>query len=514
MGKCCKPKYLLMLAVVAAACFPWQPSWSQEEGVANPSDPFGVGQPTTDPTAGVETCSGFGDAITDSITTGIPDLFTRRLLFRLSVGEGYNTGISDPSRTNVEDFHTTASASASYNWRGERSTYGFNYAASARRFNRIRGLGSAVNHAFGVRQTLQLGPRTAWGLSHRFSLTPDFSDVLLGDEILQELSFGSPLPRFGAVDPLINPNNLPTTIDSIPPLDPLPDLGTPLPAFVGPPQGSIPLYSFRTSNSSQAQLSHALSARTSLSFGASYNWMRYRDDDFPGSDHIGVSASVGRMLTQKTSLGFGYFGGRLEQPGGGELTWLHGARVSLSRQLAPGLQASIGYGPVWIRSSGQEEVPLSPVLANLLGTPTLFRDSSRSFLTLGWNGAISLSKRWEQTSIGIGYSRGISSRNALSSVSKSNAASVSLGRRIGQGIANISASASYIRSEFITLQNVGRFDHASGTISLSRQIASGMDFSIFARYSRLLTSAHEAVYAGRAHYGINFVFHFPRVRAQ
>ena len=518
MRKCGKAKYLkslvLALAVAVVSCYPWQSAWSQDESVGGLSDPAGEAQIPGGVGEEAEAGSGIVGAIGGGITGGIPELFTRRLLFRFSLGESYGTGISDVNRTNAEDFHTTATGSVSYNWRGKRSTYGFNYAASARRFNRLRGLGSAVNHGFGVNQTVQLGPRTTWGFSHRFSLTPDFSNELLGDDILQELFFGSPLPRFGIVDPLANPNNLPTTIDSISSLDPLPDFGTPLPTFIGPPQGSIPLYSFRTTNSSHAQLSHALSARTSLSFGANYNWLRYKNDDFPGSDHIGVSASLGRMLTERTSLGFGYFGGRFEQPGGVELTWLHGARVSLSRQLAPGLQVSIGYGPMWIRSSGQEAVPLSPVLANLLGTPTLFRDFSRSSLTLGWSGDISLSKQWQGTNFNLGYSRAISNRNALSRVSESKGASISLGKQIGRGVANVSGSASYIRHAFIALQNVGRFDSASGTIRLSRRISSGMDLSLFAGYTRLLTSTRQTVYGGRAHYGIRFVFHFPRVTAQ
>jgi len=478
------------------------PSSSPASGSA-PQATGGVGAPAEDSGSGI-------GAIAGGVTNGFPDLFRRRMLFRFSLGEYYSTGVSDQYRTNASDFSTTASASLSYNWQRRRSDYGFSYTASAHRYGRLQSVGAAVRHNLGVTQTLQLGPRTTWGFSHHFSLTPDYGDDLLRDTVVEQFSFVNPLPRFGTVDPLANPNNLPTSLSSIPVLNPLPDLGSPSPTFVGPPEASVPFRSFRTTNSSNAQLSHALTARTNLSLGAGYSRLRYRDRDYFGRDHVGFSASLGRMLTARTSLNFGYFGGRLEQPGGFDLTWSHGGRISLSHQLSPSVQLSIGWGPIWVRSTGQQAIPLSPVLANLLGTPTLLRDTSLSFLSLGWNGTVGFSKQWERTHFGIGYSRGVSALNALSSVSRSESASLTLGRQIGR-VASVSGSASYGRHDFIALRDVGRFDQASATLSVSRRLTSTMDLSLFANYSKLLTSSRGTAYEGHGRFGINFVFHFPRV---
>ena len=210
-------------------------------------------------------------------------------------------------------------------------------------------------------------------------------------------------------------------------------------------------------------------------------------------------------------MGFSYFGGRFERSGRTDLTWSHGANVSLSRQLSPRVQISIAGGPVWVRSEGQEAVPLSPVLASLLGQSALSRDFRT--ISLMWSGSASLAAQWQRTHFGIGYSHGVSSLNALSYASRSNSLSLSLGRQIGR-VASISGSASYIRNDFIALQNVRKFDQAAGTLSLNRQIASTIDFSVFARYAKILTSGRQTEYDGYGQYGIRFTFHFPRVSVE
>ena len=501
---------LFLFAVVALAFFPWKAAHAQIEDAGGSPGSGGASQSRE------ESGSGIGGRI-GGITNGIPALFQRRLLTRFSLGESYDTGVTDSTHTNSGDFSTTASGSLSYNYKGKWSDYGVDYSVSAYRYGRLRGFGPTVSHSFGLNQTVRLGRQTTWGLSHRFALTPGYGTDLLRDSIVQQFSFANPLPRFGTIDASANPNNLPIAIGSNPSLNPLPDLGTPTGTFVGAPQASVPFQARRTSNSTQVQLSHAFSPRTSLSFGGGYERLRYRDDDYFGSDQVGISASVGRMLSERTSLGFSYYGGRLEQPGDLDLTWTQGARISVSYQLSPGIQLSIGYGPVWVQSSGQEEIPLSPVLANLLGTPTLIRDTSVTFLSWGWNGETSLSKQWGRARLGLGYGRGISAQNALRSVSKSDSLALSLGREIGR-TASISGSASYSRNSFITFQDIGKLDQASGTINLSRRITSMMDLSLFASYSKLLRRNSQGPafigpteYQGYGHFGMSFVFHFPRV---
>ena len=441
-------------------------------------------------------------AIVGGLTNGFPDPFKGHLLTRFSLAEGYDSGISNGSHTNAGDQYFVASASVSYDWQRRRSEYFFDYHASARRYNVLTGL-DTVSHDLGLGQTLQLGPRTTWNFDHRYTSTPDYAGGLLRESVAEELFFANPLPSLGNSTSGTSPNSLTSMVTPLP-------LSNPTQDFRPPTDGLVTLRSILVLNSSQATLAHSLSSRTSLSFRPSFQRMRYQDNNLFGSDRIGFSAAMNRMLNERTTVGMTYQTRRFQQTGGFDLTLAHNVSFSISRQLTPRNRVTVAFGPARIRSDGRQSLSLSPILSNLLGKTALTRDVSQ--YSLAWFGNVSFLTNWQRIQFALEYSRSLSDMNLLSMAATSDNIMLSMGRQIGR-TTTISGSVNYSRNQFAATRDVGRLDQSFFALNLTRRLSSTMDFSVFFTYAKLLTPVQQPIFLNHNQFGIRFVYHLPRVSA-
>lgn len=432
-----------------------------------------------------------------------PDIFKKRLLGRISMGEFYESGIFNGKHSNSNDTYTEASASLAYDLPRKRSEYVFDYRTSARHYNRFREL-DVVSHDASLSQTLQLGSRATWTLSHRYSMTPDFGGELLQDRLAGELSFANPLPSFGNPLPGAGGNLISTMVNSLPAVNPIPELPTSAATLVT-------LRSIRISNLTQGGLSYALSPRTALFFQGVFDRTTYQDDNLFPNNQLRVLAGLSRMLNARTGVGVIYQMQRLEQPGDFDLTRGHGLTLSVSRQVTRNTKVNVGVGPWWVGSEGQEAIPLSPVLANLLGRTALYREASLSLLS--WMGNANVQTQWNKVIIGLGYHRSVSNANLASMPSTAQSVSLNLGRPLGRD-ANISASTYYQQNEFLAIRNFEKLDQAVFALTFTRKLSGSLDLSAFSYYSKLLTPVQAPILYNHSQSGIRFFYHFPRLSSQ
>ena len=184
--------------------------------------------------------------------------------------------------------------------------------------------------------------------------------------------------------------------------------------------------------------------------------------------------------------------------------------ISFSRLLTPSTMLSVTIGPSWIKNQGQAMIPLSPVLANLLGRPALFRDASRSMSFWMGSAAVATNWQWNRVNIGLSYNRSVYNTVAFGGASKNETVGLSLARRLTRRT-NLSVSVSYMRNQLIAIQNAPRLDQQAIRGTLTRQLNSGLDLSLFFSYSRLLTPAPRSLGFNQNRFGLRFMYHFPRM---
>ena len=409
----------------------------------------------------------------------LPNFFNRHLVSRFSVGEGYESGIYNSNFTNANDTSPEASASFLYDLKRQHSGYTFDYAGSARRYNRISRL-NLVTHQAGLGQVVQWTPRLSSDLRYRFSFTPDFPGSLLQDSVSQDLSLANP------------------------------SAGSP-PLTIPAQQGLVTVRSFSMTHMAQGGLSYQPSLSTRFSVQGDFRRLRYQDHNLFGSDNANISARAERSLTRRTVLGILYGGSWFHQPGGvlGR-TITHNGSLFLSQELTRHVTFSATGGRSWSFSTGNQVIPLSPELSDLLGVPVLIRSFSQSFSS--WIGSANLLAHWQGVNFGFAYSRAVMNNNLLGRPALTQSFSLNFGKQLGRS-SNVAGSIAYQQNDLFTVQNLGRLEQGVASVNFTRKLGSGLDFSMFGNYSRMLHGVQTPFVFNRLQGGIRFAFNLPRVRA-
>ena len=423
--------------------------------------------------------SGFGGPGSGGFSGALPSIFKKHLISSFSASQVYERGIWNGSHSDSKDTYTEAAASFLYDLERKHSEYTFDYHASARHYNRFSGL-DTVSHQAGFGQVVHWSPRLSTVLRYRISLTPDYSGDLLQESISRELSLASPSP-------------------------------VPEPLTIPAEQGLVTLRSNRMTHNADVNLSYLAGRNTMFSVGGSAERRRYQDGNLFGSEHASIAVQVQRTLSPRTSVAIAYQGSGFRQPGGLDRTIVQAGSLSLQRQFTPHLTIRLTAGRWWSHSTGREVIPLSPVLSDLLGTPALIRDNSLSFSS--WTGSANLLTHWQWRKVDFGftYDRGITNNNLLSRPADTQSFGLSLGRQFGKS-AFLSGNAVYQQHEFFTLRDADRIDQGVLRVIFSRKLFAGLDFSMFANYSKLLQEAKRSFLFDHAQGGIRFTYHLPRVR--
>jgi hypothetical protein len=155
--------------------------------------------------------------------------------------------------------------------------------------------------------------------------------------------------------------------------------------------------------------------------------------------------------------------------------------------------------------------PLPSLLADLLGTPFLFRESAKNFAS--WTAAANLLAHWQWDSVDFAftYDRSISNANLLNKPADTQTFKLSASRLLGSS-ASLTGSLLYGQNRFFSVQNYRRLDQGTVTVSLSRPLVTGLDLSVFASYARLLRGIGASSSLDHVQGGIRFIYHVPRVQ--
>jgi hypothetical protein len=288
-------------------------------------------------------------------------------------------------------------------------------------------------------------------------------------------------------------------------------LEMPPPLAVPAEPGIVTVRSMRMTHGLAAGLHYQVTPRTSVSFRGDGHRVRYQDDNLFGNESAGVSAEISRTLSRRTSGGITYNRSWFHQPQGRERTIVDAGSLSLTRALTEHMSVSFSVGRWWAHTYGQENVPLGSVLATLLDTPSIVRSSS-SFYS-AWTGDANLLThwQWEKVNFNLRYGRSISINNLLGRPANTQSLTLNIGRQFGRATL-FSASVSYSQSKFFNLQDPIRIDSGTARAELSRPLGSGLDFSIFADYSRPFRGIAPSLRFDHLQGGIRLTFHLPRVQ--
>ena len=508
---CCQT--LLLVAIVPLA---------RGQGIAAESESRGAGK-----SANPARSSGSEpDAQTGFLSSGVelpsvfPMILQSNLIGRFSIGETYDSGLLNGRSANTSDTFTEASASFAYQLRRKRSEYTADYRYSARYYNRFSNL-NVIFHDLGLSQIRQLTPHLTWNLNYRYSLTPDYSGGLLQETLAKELSFvtplsfANPLPTAGMLNPApsLNPgissgntifaNPLPGGVSL------LPATVNTLPQMLSPGDGLLALRSIRMTNHAATNLNYDLNPRTAFFSQAGFQRMRYEDNILFGSDNYSLSAGMRHLFSPRTSVGIAYQGARYELPFRRNRATTQGFVVSLNRQLTRTTLLTLAMGPMWTQYQSQETIPLSPLLANLLGRPSLSRDVTRALPS--WMGSIGIATQWHRMNLNFQYQRSVGSSNGLGGASLQQRYSASVGRQLRQGT-TFSVKASYLQSDFLAILDPIRLNQRALSGTFTHRLSSSLDLVAFVNYSKMLRGLQNSFLLNHNQFGIRFQYHFPRLR--
>ena len=450
-----------------------------------------------------------------SSAMGLPSVFPialqRNLVSRFSVGETYESGILNGRYRNASDTFTEASTALVYNLRRKRTEYAIYYKGSARHYRRYSNL-DVLSHDLALSQIRQLSRHLSWKLNYRYSSTPDFNGGLLRENLAKELSLVNalptgivigPLPSLSGADPsvrdtFVNPlpfgvNLLPTTVETLPPV-------------LSPGDGLFALRSIRVANHAASDLNYDLNSRTAFFSQAGFQRTNYGGRNLFASDNYSLAAGMRHLLSSRTNLGIAYQSGRNELSSVRNRFTSQGLVISLNRQLTRSAYLTLAMGPMWTQGQSQETIPLSPLLANLLGRPALSRDVAQTLPS--WMGSMGVAIQWHKLNLNFQYNRLVASTYGLGGASLQQHYSASVARQLRRGT-SFSLTASYMQSDFLGILNPVRLNQEALSASFTHRLSSGVDFVAFVNYSKMLRGLHDSFLFNHNQFGIRFQFHLP-----
>jgi len=442
-----------------------------------------------------------------------PMILQRNLISRFSIGEIYDSGLLNGKYANESDTFTEASASFAYQLRRKRTEYAADYRYSARFYNRFSNL-NVIAHDLGLSQIRQLTRHLAWNLNYRYNLTPDYSGGLLQESLAREFSFANPLPTAGMLNPVpsLNPgissgnatfaNPLPGGVSL------LPTTVNTLPQMLSPGDGLFALRSIRMTSHAATSLNYDLNPRTAFFSQAGFQRMRYEDKNLFGSDNYSLSAGMRHLFSPRTSVGIAYQAGRNELPFLRNRYTTQGVVFSLNHQLTRSTFLTLTVGPTRSERQSQEEISLSPLLANLLGRPALYHDVTVSLPS--WMGSMGVATQWHRMNLNFNYDRMVSSTNGLGGASFQQHYSVTLGRQLRRGT-SFSVRAAYTQSDFLAILDPIRMNQRALSATFTQRMSSSLDLVAFVNYSKMLTGLQNSFLLNHNQFGIRFQYHFPRL---
>jgi hypothetical protein len=488
---------LALCALPSRSQGPAQSEQSAEEPNALSNSPDASPNPEDAPVPKAERAeisSGISSSGSSPFT--LPDAFKKHWLGQLSAGVVRDNGILNGLFPNGSDSHATysdASVSLAYDLPRKHSDYLLDYSASGRHYNQNPQL-DVITHDLGLSQVGELGDRTKWNLNYRFSMTPDFASTLMAESLSQETAFVNPVSTVG--------------ISAAPGfLSPLPS-GTEMRPVQSPSDGLITLRSIQMTNSTNANLFHALSSRTMLSFGAGYARTRFEDQNLFGNNLYTASATISRSLTPRTSVGISYQAGRMDLSSVFNRTVNQEVALVITELIGHRTVLSLQGGPSRIETRAQETIPLSSLVADLLDRPSLTHTTSRA--AVGWLGIASIASNIHNLGVNVRYKRSVAGIGGLGGASLSQAAAVNLAREIGQKT-SIFAGVSYTHSQMLGTVNPIRLDQEGFTASVTRRFTRDLDLTSFFVYTKVLRGLHGTTLVNRNSVGVSLVYNFHRL---
>jgi hypothetical protein len=423
----------------------------------------------------------------------LPELFKKHWVARFSVGETREKGILNSRFPDLGTPYTTnteVGASLAYDLATKRASYLFDYHTAARHYNRFSSL-DAVTHDLGLSQVANLGVNTTWTAHYRFSMTPDVGNSLIGETVAAQAVQINPVPSSGVAGVL--------------PLGGAPSVQ------LSPADGLLTTRSVHMAHNGQVSLTHQFGSRLATFFSAGYNGTRFQDPNLFPSDGYSVSGGLSRVVTARTAIGLAFQGQRTDIHGNSSRTLSRGGSVVITRQIGRSSLLSLSGGPSWIESRGQQAVPLSPLLASLLGVPALRRIASHQ--NIGWLGSGSFQTTFHTVAMGLSYSRSISSTGGLGASSISQTGALTFSKEFRQRTA-VSLGLSYGHSQLLGLTDSITLDQQGLTARLTRKVARSIDVSGFFLYARTSHGLHGPAILNHNQTGIRIVYYMHRVEAE
>ena len=422
-----------------------------------------------------------------------PSGYSRRLLGQISIGESRDQGITNgrfPQGESPTLSFTDLGASLGYHLETRSANYMVDYHGAGRHYNRYSFL-DVNSHDVGLSQTRNLGAHTAWDFRYRYSSTPDLAGSLMAETLTNQMAFINPLPVMG--------------------IRGIPIFGAPFTAPLTPADGLISLRSLQMKNSAYTGVSHDFSYRAKFAAQVGFDRVRFEDKSLFGDNRYFIGAGWSYMVSPRTSVEFGYQGGRIELVTAFDKTDSHGVSVGLSSQLTRRTIFSIRFVPSRVTTDGQQVVSLPTVLANLLGQQALTRNSRH--VTNEWLGSTSLATSFHNTSVNVMYQREITDTRGLGGAAMGQTASLSVTKSFRKRT-NISGQISIGQYDFLGVAKPIQLVQEGLVLSFDRELAANLDFRAFFNYAKILNGVSGPKLLGHNLAGVLFTYHFPRIRAE
>jgi hypothetical protein len=233
---------------------------------------------------------------------------------------------------------------------------------------------------------------------------------------------------------------------------------------------------------SQVDLTWQKTTRLSFDLGVSY-FAIVRDPRLIGNDGEQARGDVNYRLSQKTTVGISYSHSHYKYQHGEGTTDSNTIGLIYSYAFSRSLQLRTRVGATRTETIGFTTIPLSPLLAALLGRPTVVIDAYRQVTTSDLSGQLVKDFRGGQTA-SLAYSRGVSPGNGVFQTSQQQTFSASGSMKVFR---KYPLSLSVTRSSLSSLaQSLGNYTSDSIQVSTSRSIFGHFAWNVGVGYRRFL----------------------------